>query len=688
MLITATALLAQGPVGGAVHLAPGAPIYLADTAPEPVRRAVRDLQRDLRTVLGKESPLLSRVDDSRPGIVVEESAEVGEREAHAVFTRGPHVILAGADTRGTIYAVYTFSERFLGIPPLWFWASWKPAHLGAVDIPAGTRIAFPSPYVRWRAWFPNDTDLFSPWKARSPQNFEAFLETMLRLKMNTLEGEMMDRASFDHPYQAGSEFRLAHDRGLAVTGHHMRIFGSNYDHWDLYWKKIRHQDPPPLTIANVKALEDFWRYHIETGMREKFEMIWLIGFRGRTDIPFWQSFPDAPASDAARGKVIEDMMAREVALLKATTGNPAPVMRVTLYNENSDFFAQGLLHPPPDRSLIWVFVAARRDHFPAADVRGFHNEERRPVGYYLNFQFTSSGAHLAQAEGPWKMEQNYRMVNAISGPPLEFSVVNAGNVREFLLELSANARMMWDFEGYRTDEFLRQFCAQYFGASNAERTAALYRDFYNSYWTQKKPDLPGFDREYIFQDMRYARAMEQILAALAKERNLNPLNETKMDKNGGYFRVVPADSGASSQIEAILKGTTEAISKLDGIAARATPPDNVFLNDHLRTQVRFMLGLNRALRATAQAMEVLPDRRQAVECLQEAEQQLTALREILHEAEHDEFTGWYDGEHLFGLDKLRASVRKTIQQLTWKDEKGDVHGHRGQTGRFLLFWLP
>jgi hypothetical protein len=55
------------------------------------------------------------------------------------------------------------------------------------------------------------------------------------------------RSSFGHPYQAGREFRLARDRGPAVTGHHMRIFGSNYDHWDLYWKKIRKQEPPPLS---------------------------------------------------------------------------------------------------------------------------------------------------------------------------------------------------------------------------------------------------------------------------------------------------------------------------------------------------------------------------------------------------------------------------------------------------------
>jgi len=529
-ILSAAVPVAAQTTPGALHLAPGVPIYLAGNQPEPVRRAVEDLQRDLQAVLGKESPVVSGA-SSCPGIVVVEPGELPKPEAHAIFARGGCVVLQGADMRGTIYAIYAFSDHFLGVPPLWFWASWKAARKDSIEIPAGSRLYFPPPYVRWRAWFPNDTDLLTPWKARSQENYEAFLETMLRLKMNTLEGEMMDGGSFDHPYQAGREFRLARDRGFAVTGHHMRIFGSNYEHWDLYWNKIRRQEAPPLTIANTKGLEDFWRYHIETGLREKFEMIWLIGFRGKTDNPFWTTFPDGPTTDAGRARVIQDMMARQVALLKETTGNPAPLMRVTLYNENSDFFAAGLLHPPPDPTLIWAFVAARRDHFPAADVRGFRNDAQRPIGYYFNFQFTSSGAHLAQAEGPWKMERNYRMVNAISGRPLEFSVVNAGNIREFLLELSANARMMWDFEGYRTDAFLREYCSRYFGAENAERVAALYRDFYASYWTQKKPDLAGFDRQYVFQDMRYARALEQILAALPKGRDLNP--------NGQERRVFP-----------------------------------------------------------------------------------------------------------------------------------------------------
>jgi len=47
------------------------------------------------------------------------------------------------------------------------------------------------------------------------------------------------------------------------------------------------------------------------------------------------------------------------------------------------------------------------------------------------------------------MEFNYRYVNSKS--PLYFSMVNVGNMREFLLELSANARMLWDYSNYDTE---------------------------------------------------------------------------------------------------------------------------------------------------------------------------------------------------------------------------------------------
>ncbi len=131
-----------------------------------------------------------------------------------------------------------------------------------------------------------------------------------------------------------------------------------------------------------------------------------------------------------------------------------------------------------------LFVAARRDHYPNDDIVSFDTATRVKLGYYMNFQFTSTGAHLAAAEGPWKMEFNFRYVN--SRRSLALSVVNAGNLREFVMELSANASMMWNMVTYDTDEFLYDFCVRYFGKKHAKEVMQLYRDYYHAYWGAKE----------------------------------------------------------------------------------------------------------------------------------------------------------------------------------------------------------
>jgi hypothetical protein len=90
-----------------------------------------------------------------------------------------------------------------------------------------------------------------------------------------------------------------------------------------------------------------------------------------------------------------------------------------------------------------------------------------------------------------------------------------------------------------------------------------------------------------------------------------------------------------------------------------------FLNDNLRVQARFMLHLNEAFQAVAQAMSAMPDRGRASEHLEAASRALTVMRDGLREAEHDPFNGWYDGDHLFGMAALakrvedaRAALRK------------------------------
>ncbi len=585
-----------------------------------------------------------------------------------------HVLLQGTDMRGTIYAIYTFSEKFLDVEPLWFWASLKHEQQESIAVPVDTKVVFAQPYVKWRAWFPNDRDLFSPWQGRAPENFDAHLETMLRLKMNTLEGRLMDNAAWDQPYTAGREARAARDRGLVITGHHIYSLGSSIRDWDLYWTKIRNQEPPPTSVNSIEALKDFWRYHIETSMRENMEVIWLIAFRGNRDIQFWAFYEDSPETDAERGAVIERMMNEQVRLLKEVTGDPSPPMRATLYAEKSNLFAAGHLRPPPDPTLIWNFVAARRDHFPAPDLQAMDVPDDRPLGYYMNFQFTSTGSHLAQAEGPWKMEHNFRYVDGKNQRPLEFSVVNAGNIREHLLSLNANAAMMWDFDAYDTDEFMLEFCSRYFGPEQAADIAELYREFFDSYWQQMKPDLDGFPRQYLFQDMRYARAIEQLTAHFASGYTPNPLQDRAawVPIPGEYFRIVPGDNDAANQLEAIVKGTGESIVKLKEVMARADDvyqalpaSRRVFFNDDLRVQAGFMLHLNETLNAVTRAFMTLETGAdaQTIEQLELAAGSLKAAREALSEAEHGKFTKWYDSDTKFKMDGLEERIQAVLSSF-------------------------
>lgn len=667
-LVTQTALSQEILVRGKI------PVYLYPGEPAPVCRAAADLLRDLNTVLGEPSIIVTTIPKSGPVIIIATGDRYkGSRpavsgwEAHQLYADHGRIILNGADMRGTIYAVYTFSEQMLGVKPLWFWTSEKPARKESVLIPAGYLQVVASPDIKYRTWLPNDTDLLEPWQKLSTENYEAFYEAMLRLKLNTLEGVITDKQSFVPPYKPGKEAATAQARGLVVTGHHLNIFGSTYAYWADYWTQVRHLPVPALTIANKQSLREWWGYHIDLARKNGLDVVWLVGFRGNHDIPFWEFFPDAPADAPGRAKVIEDMVHIQIDLLKEKTGDQHPPMRLTLYNEMSNFVAEGLFHLPDEPSLIRNFVAARRDHFPAQDIRS-HTFTGEPVGYYLNFQFTSTGSHLAQAEGPRKMEQNYRMVDSLSGHKLVFSVVNAGNIREHVLELSANASMMWNFKPFNPASFLNTFSTTYYGKKWGAAVAGLYTDFFNSYWQQKKSDLPGFERQYIFQDMRYARAMEMLLGDLEKGKyTVNPLDNNPLDDPSkgsvGYFRVVPADNASANELEAMAKGTSASIAKLEKITATADEiypkltEGKIFFDDNLRGQAYLMLHLNRALNYLVQAYASKDDQQVRHQLFQKSLDEIHFAQQRLRDSEHARFTGWYASDTKFGMKSLEQRLR-------------------------------
>lgn len=663
-----------------------------------IKRAVTDLQRDMKKVLGTAPKIISSLAAagknenlivvSCKGTTTKVFREKGitDFEAHllttAQYAGHKAVVLQGADVRGCIYAVYTFSEKFLGIPPLWIWSSFEPAKKQLVQIPADTRLYFPPAMVKYRAWFPNDKDLLTPWQTKSIENYDAIFETMLRLKLNTREGYLIDSTGWTKPYQASKEARYVRDRGLKLSFTHTAPFGATFTNWERYWKNIRRQKKP-LLLKDTAALKAFWIYHIETIKREKLDVIWQIGFRGLGDKPFWRrTFADAkdePKEDKDRAAVINAMLALQVALLKEATAETHPLMKTTIYNEASDFLAKGLLVLPDEPNLILNYANVRGDHYPPKEIQDFKGGlATRPIGYYLNFQFTGTGSHLVAGEGPWKMEQNFRYLAGKIGKAPTFSVVNTGNVREHILELSANAAMMQDFKAYETDEYLKNYCNTYYGKDQAPQLINLYRNYYNAYWQPRKSDIPGFDRQYVFQDLRYARGLTQIYTLWNKPYLENPFNDKNkgiggaMATDGRQFSIVPADNGSNNQVDAAISGLQNSAKKFNALAPVADsiyqllPAGNkAFFNDDLYVPIRFMAAANGALASLVAGYKAKHQGKmeEARLNVQNTLNALVLLKATKAELNHGRFSGWSLAEKNFGIDNIQKDIQELLKKI-------------------------
>jgi len=136
------------------------------------RRAVEELQTYIEAVTGARLPIAGGVDseEERPSIVLgagpaaeslgvkPSEADLGE-QGYVMRTVGPHLVIAGTGEAGTMYGVYAFIERYLGVR--WY----AP---GVTEIPALETLPLPEvdelvhPAFAWRhtsyAWPGGDAD--------------------------------------------------------------------------------------------------------------------------------------------------------------------------------------------------------------------------------------------------------------------------------------------------------------------------------------------------------------------------------------------------------------------------------------------------------------------------------------------------------------------------------------------------
>lgn len=636
-------------------------IVLSSSTDAPLRLAVETLCGDFEKVMEFCPSIQDKAVASIVNIHVQQSKKLGGAEAHeiAVDEKRSCIYLRGADMRGMIYAVYSFSEQVLGVPALWYYSGWTPIVQERISVDASMNQRWKQPQVRFRAWFPNDTDLFMPWRRLNSQNDEMWMQTMLRLKLNTVELEATVTYD-DQRLSRGAQLLAKY--GLILTSHHHVAMNNNFQNWDGYWRKVRGIEPPRLLLSDEASIREFWQYSINTVLKNKQENIWQISFRGISDQPFWAAFSDAPESDSLRAEVINRMLQIQLQMIRQSTGDKYPLVRITFYDELSDLLAKGYLKPPSGKNILWTFVAGRRDHYPYDDLVNLDTRNFKSyLGYYMNLQFTSTGSHLAAAEGPWKMEYNYRYVN--SRAPLLFSVVNAGNIREHVIEMAANARMMWDLEAYHTDEFLPEFFAQYFGRENAGEMASLLRQYYDAYWQPKQPDFRDMKRQYLFHDMRCARVIDQIGKRFFRYSD-NPLQDIGFERiPGRSFRIQGSNQVDTLIVQLKLASERFALVERQLQAFYDAHPhlQNPMLFDHnMMAHCRFMHHLYASTYHFVKAYKL---QRQGAHEMALALDDFKVAREALYRTQTGNFDRWYDGERLFGVQGKIDTMQDLLRRL-------------------------
>jgi len=656
-------------------------IVFSDKEPGPLKIALEAFKKDFVNVMGTEPTVVNKMDadNSQPEIVIINRASgvfavpsdkvrpLDGFESHRIYADAENnrIYLEGYDHRGTIYAMYTFSKEFLGVPPLHHWSSWVPVRKDLISVPANSDIFFESPQVRYRSLLPGDQDFFTPWKNASEIHQNIWLETTLRLKLNTVEGYTTIKPGYGMTDYA----RLIDRYGLVLTSHHTSGLNTSFGTWRSYWKEVRKMDPPEYRISNREAILDFFRHNAETVQESGIENLWAVAFRGERDQPYWSIFSDAPEDDKDRALVINEMLQIQFDLIKEVTGNPEPYARITFYDEIADLMARGYLKPPAGENMIWTYVAARRDPYPYDDLVQFNATEPVKLGFYMNFGFASTGAHVAPAESPWKMEFNYRYINNKS--PIYFTVVNVGNMREFLLELSAHAKMMWSYDSYDTDRFVEEYSAQYFGEEHAAAIAQLYKDYYDAYWEPRETEFEGMERQFLFQDLRYARVFDHVLARpfyQDESPDLNPLHEIGYERMPGRtFRLDFQHNDAENQVDAILNGMQKTIPKFESVAARCSAmmlqledDKQTFFNDNLRVFSYYMTHLSKTLYHYMYAYKHQTDKDVLIKNLNLAYVEAVRAQQYLHEAQHGVFSTWYSNadplSRTFQIDALQENI--------------------------------
>ncbi len=632
-LVVMASLTAGATARAAIRLTSQTTLVISRTEPGPIELAARDLESDWQKVLGQPLRVVHQPQEAAATTLVIAfehdvprgvNRPTGWEKLHIQAIDHPWpgaaarqaVVLTGSDVRGTIYAIYQFSQQFLGVDPLYWWTDHEPARQAAIEVPEHFTET-QGPAFHYRGFFINDEDLLTGWRPGIRDGADISLKTWNRIfeAILRLKGDMVIPGTWIFPYEP--QIRLAMKRGLLITQHHVNVLGLDTYRWP--------NNVPYSFISHPKIFESALERSVEE-YPKRAQIVWSVGYRGKNDFPFWMVDPAAPKSMAARAQVIQDAIGKEIEILRQHHPH-APIV-FNAWAEAASFIRQGLLKVPPGVTLVWP-----DDGHGTLQDRG---EIKAGEGeYYHTAMIDYRSNHFSELVPLERIREE--LGRAAKAGATEYLVVNTSNLRPVLMTSRATMELAWNPKPWiasRPDEsriYLDKWCREEFG----RRAAPMVEKYYQAYFSAPAKYGPAADDS--MGDQFYQVMSRWLLVAMVKGTLNRPLAAfgNRPQRTLGQM---------AASIEAQCQEARGRWERALRLAEQARPlvarGRRRFFQASVMTQVEINLHGNHMMEDVAAATQT-PSSAEQQRLIRSAVREDLAVEAALHAADYGKWKGFY-----------------------------------------------
>jgi len=662
----------QGTRADAVVLNSSLTILESADSSSPIRHAAEDLAADFGKVFGTKPRIIYSEEDAAPvTILIGERSKIPESvrpagsdapESFSISIAKANwnklratdlIVLSGADMRGTIYAIYEFSQKYLGIDPLYYWTDHEPLRRASVSIPATTSEGFAAPVFKYRGFFINDEDLLTGWAPGEKKDktgillevWDHIFETILRLK-----GNIVAPGTWIFPDEP--QVKFAAQRGLIVTQHHAIPLGLNVARWP--------KDVTYNYTTNPEILERAWNNAAKSYLPDQ-EVLWSVGLRGLSDVTYASMDPSVRDNNKALGELISKAIAAQIRIVRSV--RPQAQFVTNLWQEGARLVQQGDLKIPPEVATVW-----------ADDGYGYLQDNGQVTagqGIYDHVAMMNGRANQLTEMVP--IERSLSEIGRyIKAGATHYYLVNTSDIRPVTMSIRAVMDATWrglPGDGDKTSvDFYRRWSAEEFGDKAAAHLAELYQEYF------KAPAHFGEPTREYGDQLYHTEARRMLLSYMTdaplysvpsqapkwqSPRVLLPGAELGPSRAAGkewLVQIIPHEIQQCGEAQPRWDALWKKALEIEPLVPASRKP-------FYQAAVLTMIAVNReSNRMLLQISKAIRDAQNGniTEARQEVQQALASFDEIQRAesaAEYGKWNHWYRGDWLTNVYRTRELVR-------------------------------